>query len=72
MREPKGIRIMYVTATQPRIEHIQRETNLSAHAEQAIPRQTITLLASVFMEEHGIGRLEELAETPDFPLDFQI
>ena len=63
---------MYVTATQPRIEHIQRATNLSAPAEQTISQQTITLVASAFMEQHGVGRLEELAETLDVPLDFQI
>jgi hypothetical protein len=63
---------MYVTAIQPRIEHIQRAANLSAHAQQAVPQQTITLVASIFMEQHGAGRLEELAETLDFPLDFQI
>jgi len=63
---------MYVTATQPRIEHIQHATNLSAHSERDIPQQAIPLVASIFMEQHGAGRLEELAETLDFPLDFQI
>ena len=63
---------MYVTATQSRIEHIQHATNLSAHSEQTVTKHTGALVASVFMEQHGAGRLEELAETLDFPLDFQI
>jgi hypothetical protein len=63
---------MYVTATQPRIEQVRYETILSAHSEQTASKHTGALVATVFMEQHGVGRLEELAETLDFPLDFQI
>jgi hypothetical protein len=61
MRQPKGIRIMYATVTQPKIDHSRYETGPSAHSDQAVPK-----------EQHDISRLEELAETLDLPLDVQI
>lgn len=63
---------MYVTATQPKIEYAQHEHALVHDAHRPTPNQAAQLITASFMEQHGSGRLEELIETLDFPLDFQI
>ena len=62
---------MYATVTQPRIEHVRHEAPVHRDPP-AVPKHAAQLITAVFMEQHGAGRLEELAETLDFPLDFQI
>jgi hypothetical protein len=63
---------MYATATQPRIEHARHEAIPLRDPAKTVPEPKSTPIAAAFMEQHGVGRLEELAETLDFPLDFQI
>ena len=72
MREPKGIRIMSVTATQPAVAVDRSETAALRQRQLAVPKPTTTSLNAVFVEQQGAGRLEELAAALDFPLDFQI
>ena len=67
----KEQRIMYATATQSRIELGHHEAPVPRE-EPTVPKRTAQLITAAFMEQHGAGRLEELAETLDFPLDFQI
>jgi len=63
---------MYATATtQSRIEHVRHEAPVRRE-QQTVPKPPAQLISATFMEQHGAGRLEELAETLDFPLDFQI
>ena len=63
---------MYVTATQPTVAVVQHETAALRHPQTTVSKPTATSLKATFMEQQGVGRLEELAETLDFPLDFQI
>lgn len=63
---------MYATATQSGIEHVHHESTLLRDSRPPDAKPTATIIAEVFMEQQGAGRLEELAETLDFPLDFQI
>jgi hypothetical protein len=65
-------RIMYATATQSTVKTIRHTPAPLRDSQQAPPKQTATFIHAAFMEQHGAGRLEELAETLDFPLDFQI
>jgi len=62
---------MSVTATQPAVV-IRNETARRQQSQPTALRPTAISLNAVFMEQQGTGRLEELAETLDFPLDFQI
>jgi hypothetical protein len=63
---------MYATATQPRIEYVQHEAIPFRDPQQTVPEPKSARITAAFMEQHGVGRLEELVETLDFPLDFQI
>jgi hypothetical protein len=63
---------MYATATQPRIEYARHESTPLRDPQPTVPEPKSTPIAAAFMEQHGVGRLEELVETLDFPLDFQI
>jgi hypothetical protein len=72
MREPKGIRIMSVTATQPTVATAPYEIIVLRQPQQIVPKPTAASLNTIFMEQQGAGRLEELAAALDFPLDFQI
>ena len=63
---------MYATATQHRIEHAQHEATPLRDPRPTVSEPKPTPITTVFMEQHGVGRLEELVETLDFPLDFQI
>jgi hypothetical protein len=72
MREPKGIRIMSVTATQPTVATARSETTVLLQSQSAALKHAPTYLNAAFIEQQGAGRLEEWAETLDFPLDFQI
>ena len=72
MREPKGIRIMSVTATQPTFATVRSETAALRQRQQAVTKPTTTALRAAFIEQQGTGRLEEWAAALDFPLDFQI
>ena len=72
MREPKGILIMYVTATQSKVEYAQYEATTLRDTRHTVPEPESTLVTAVFTKQHGVGRLDELAKTLDFPLDFQI
>ena len=63
---------MYVTAAQPKTEHVHHESTLLRESHPPDAKPTATIIADVFMEQQGAGRLEELTETLDFPLDFQI
>ena len=63
---------MYATATQRRIEYARHESTPLREPQQTVPEPKSTRITAAFMEQHGVGRLEELVETLDFPLDFQI
>ena len=63
---------MYATATPPKIEYARHEANPLGDPEPTVPEPKSTRISATFMEQHGVGRLDELAETLDFPLDFQI
>jgi hypothetical protein len=63
---------MYATATQPKIEHIHHQPPAVREPRETAPSPAARFITATFMEQHGAGRLEELAETLDFPLDFQI
>ena len=63
---------MYATAPQPTVAIVRHETALLRQAQPPAPKPTAASLNAAFMEQQGVGRLEELAETLDFPLDFQI
>jgi hypothetical protein len=63
---------MYATATQPRTGHVQHESTRLRDSHPPDAKPTAAIITAVFMEQQGAGRLEELAETLDFPLDFQI
>ena len=63
---------MYATATQQRIEHARHEATPLRDPQPTVPEPKSTRITATFMEQHGAGRLDELAETLDFPLDFQI
>jgi len=72
MREPKGIRIMSVTATQPTVATVRSETATLRQRQQPVPRHDATALSAAFAEQPSVRRLEEWAAALDFPLDFQI
>jgi hypothetical protein len=72
MREPKGIRIMYVTATQPTVAVVQHETAVLRQLQQTVPRRDAMSLSAAFAEQPTARRLDEWAAALDFPLDFQI
>ena len=72
MREPKGIRIMSVTATQQNVTTARFETSALRQRPQADPKPTATALSAAFAEQPNTRRLEEWAAALDFPLDFQI
>ena len=61
---------MYATAA--RIENARHEANPLRDPRPTVPEPKSTRITATFMEQHGTGRLDELAETLDFPLDFQI
>ena len=63
---------MYATATAARIEYVRHEANPLRDPQPTVPEPKSTRITATFMEQHGVGRLDELAETLDFPLDFQI
>ena len=63
---------MYATATQIRTDHVHHQTTPVRNARQTVPNPTAERIAAEFTEQYGAGRWEELAERPDFPLDFQI
>lgn len=63
---------MYATATQPTVKTIRHTPAPLRDSQPTAPKPTVTFIHAAFMEQHGAGRLEELAETLDFPLDFQI
>jgi len=63
---------MSVTATQPAVTTVRHEITVLRQSQQTVPKLTAASLNTVFMEQQGAGRLEELAAALDFPLDFQI
>jgi hypothetical protein len=72
MREPKGIRIMSVTATQLTVATARSETIALRQHQQAVPKPTAAALSAAFAEQPTPRRLDEWAAALDFPLDFQI
>jgi hypothetical protein len=72
MREPKGIRIMSVTATQSAVTIVQHETTVLRQPQPIVPRRDATSLSAAFAEQPTARRLDEWAAALDFPLDFQI
>jgi hypothetical protein len=72
MREPKGIRIMSVTATQPTVAAIQHETAVLRQPQPTLQRRDAMALSAAFAEQPSARRLDEWAAALDFPLDFQI
>jgi hypothetical protein len=72
MREPKGIRIMSVTATQPTVATVRSETSTLRQRQRAAEKPSATALSAAFAEQPSTRRLEEWAAALDFPLDFQI
>ena len=63
---------MHATVTPARTEHIRHETTQIRETQTTVSQPRSTHITAAFMEQHGVGRLDELAETLDFPLDFQI
>ena len=63
---------MYATATPPKIEYVRHEATPLRVPPPIVPEPKSARISATFMEQHGVGRLDELAETLDFPLDFQI
>lgn len=63
---------MSVTATQPTVATARSETTVLLQSQSAALKHAPTYLNAAFIEQQGAGRLEEWAETLDFPLDFQI
>jgi hypothetical protein len=63
---------MSVTATQPAVTTVRHEITVLRQPQPTVPRRDATALGAAFMEQQGAGRLEELAATLDFRLDFQI
>jgi len=61
---------MYATAA--RIENARHEATPLRDPQPTVPEPKSTRITATFMEQHGVGRLDELAATLDFPLDFQI
>ena len=61
---------MYATAAT--IENDRHETTPLRDPQSTDTKPEPTRISATFMEQHGVGRLDELAETLDFPLDFQI
>ena len=63
---------MYATAAQSKIEYVRHEATPLRDPQPTVPEPKSARITATFMEQHGVGRLDELAETLDFPLDFQI
>ncbi len=63
---------MSVTATQPTVAIVRNETTVLRQSQPTAPKPTPVHLRAVFIEQQGVGRLEEWAAALDFPLDFQI
>jgi hypothetical protein len=60
------------TTQQSTTELDKREPTLPAPARGIAPNPLAERLGTIFLEQQGVGRFDEIVQTLDFPLDFQI